>query len=255
MERCPTNSLEDTRNPPRIKTYGQFLQNYFDGFEMRFTPKDFTSRWVQLQVGIAMWFAISPALFILAIQYSGHSSGTLVNFQRWSKASLPVRAALVIQERRREIENDRISKAIQQSQQGQCTSWDEALQRSLIWQEIWGISPLRLAFVIYDVLPSRDNLQRWGMTKDVACVLCGERKTLRHVLSGCRYALAQSRFTWRHNHVLKNASEAMKTACSGANTRESAPRRRMYFLLEGASQFARNCKPRVNISSIMSTIR
>ena len=30
----------------------------------------------------------------------------------------------------------------------------------------------------------------------------GEKQTLLHVLPGCRYALAQSRFTWRHNHDL-----------------------------------------------------
>ena len=46
----------------------QILQNYFHGFEMRFTTKSFTTRRVQLQVGIAMECAISPALFVLAIQ-------------------------------------------------------------------------------------------------------------------------------------------------------------------------------------------
>ena len=43
--------------------------------------------------------------------------------------------------------------------------------------------------------------------------------------------------------VLQILVEAMESACSKANARESVPQRRMYFLREGASQYARNkCK-------------
>ena len=174
------------------------------------------------------------------IQHDRHSVGWN-HFTRWSKASAPVRASLVVQERRREIESDRISKAVQQAQQGQWTTWEDVVQRS--WHEMWNMSPLRLAFVvrsIYDVLPSRVNLQRWGITQDAKCTLCGESQTLRHVLSGCSYALAHGRFTWRHNQVLLVAIEAIKAACSSANAQESVPQRKAYFLREGASQFARS---------------
>ena len=150
------------------------------------------------------------------IQHHRHSVGWN-HFTRWSKASAPVRASLVVQERRREIERDRISKAVQQAQQGQWTTWEDVVQRSITWHEMWNMSPLRLAFVvrsIYDVLPSRVNLQRWGITQDAKCTLCGESQTLRHVLSGCSYALAHGRFTWRHNQVLLVAIEAIKAACS-----------------------------------------
>ena len=106
--------------------------------------------------------------------------------------------------------------------------------------------PLRLSFVkrsLYDQLPSRDNLRKWGMVEDSRCVLCGEVQTLRHVLSSCKYALAQGRYTWRHNQVLQILVEAMESACSKANARESVPQRRTYFLREGASQYARSkCK-------------
>lgn len=59
------------------------------------------------------------------------------------------------------MERERISKAVRQSQ-----------QRSI--DEMWNISPFRLAFVvhsIYDVLPLRDNLQRWKITQDDKCTL------------------------------------------------------------------------------------
>ena len=63
------------------------------------------------------------------------------------------------------------------------------------------------------------------------------------VLSSCKYALAQGRYTWRHNQVLQILVEAMESACSKANARESVPQRRTYFLREGASQYARSkCK-------------
>ena len=88
--------------------------------------------------------------------------------------------------------------------------------------------------------PSRVNLQRWGITQDAKCTLCGESQTLRHVLSGCSYALAHGRFTWRHNQVLLVAIGAIKAACSSANAQESVPQRKAYFLREGASQFARS---------------
>ena len=115
------------------------------------------------------------------IQHDRHSVGWN-HFTRWSKArALEVRASLVVQERRREIESDRISKAVQQAQQGQWTTWEDVVQRSITWHEMWNMSPLRLAFVvrsIYDVLPSHVNLQRWGITQDAKCTLCGERVRL-----------------------------------------------------------------------------
>ena len=74
---------------------------------------------------------------------------------RWTQANAAQRSALIIQERKRDIENARITKAVQQCQQGQWTTWDEALQRPISWNDIWSMPPLRLSFVIrslYDQL-------------------------------------------------------------------------------------------------------
>ena len=104
------------------------------------------------------------------------------------------------------------------------------------------MSPLRLAFMIrsvYDVLPSRTNLQKWGIVQDASCSLCGCSQSLRHVLSSCSYALAHGRYTWRHNQVLQIVLEAARTACSQANARETAPARRIYFLREARHNTAR----------------
>ena len=86
------------------------------------------------------------------------------DFAKWSCSA--VRARLINQERRREIERISHKKAVQQSQQGRWTTWEDMVQCSISWNEIWGISPYRLAFVIgpiFDQLPPKDNLRRWGV--------------------------------------------------------------------------------------------
>ena len=111
---------------------------------------------------------------------------------KWSQASSSTKAAMINQERRRKVEQDRVTRAVQQSQQGKWTTWEDVMQRSLTWSDMWKMSPLRLAFAIrsvYDQLPSRDNLQKWGLVEDTKCGLCGGTETLHHVLSNCTYAL------------------------------------------------------------------
>ena len=117
---------------------------------------------------------------------------------KWSQASSSTRAAMINQERRQKVEQDRVTRAVQQSQQGKWTTWEDVMQRSLTWSDMWRMSPLRLAFAIrsvYDQLPSRDNLQKWGLVEDTKCGLCGGTETLHHVLSNCTYALANGRYT------------------------------------------------------------
>ena len=50
------------------------------------------------------------------------------------------------------MEQDRVARAVQQSQQGKWTTWEDIMQQSLTWSDI--------AFMIksvYDQLPSRDK--------------------------------------------------------------------------------------------------
>ena len=57
--------------------------------------------------------------------------------QRWSKTSGKNRRDMVIQDVRREVANKRFLKRVQQSQQGQLTNWEETLQKSFTWNNIW----------------------------------------------------------------------------------------------------------------------
>ncbi|GFO16667.1 reverse transcriptase [Plakobranchus ocellatus] len=82
-----------------------------------------------------------------------------------------------IDEIRLEEDSKRIQKAVQQSQQGHWTSWESALQRSLIWNEIWHMA-----------------------SHDPTCSLRQGKQTC---LSYCNVALSQGRYAWRHNRVLQ----------------------------------------------------
>ncbi|GFN86204.1 reverse transcriptase [Plakobranchus ocellatus] len=50
------------------------------------------------------------------------------------------------------------------------------------------------------------------MKDDPTCPLCQGRQTTEHVLSSCKVALSQGRYTWRHNRVLQEFASAINTA-------------------------------------------
>ena len=77
------------------------------------------------------------------------------------------------------------------------------------------MAPLRISFLIrsvYDILPSNANLVRWVKKEDPTCPLCQCRQTTEHVLSSCKIALSQGRYTWRHNRVPQELPAIISTA-------------------------------------------
>ena len=90
----------------------------------------------------------------------------------WSQAYGKDCRDIVIQEVRNEEDNKRLIKGVQQSQQGQWTSWKEALQRSITWNDIRQMAPLKLSFLIhstYDQLLSKSNLVKRKKESDPTC--------------------------------------------------------------------------------------
>ena len=80
------------------------------------------------------------------------------------------------------------------------------------------MEPKKLSFLIkavFDVLPTPVNLHAWGLTTSNQCRACGKTASLKHILTGCEYALRS--YTWRHNEVLEIFSEISKTCCETAN--------------------------------------
>ena len=123
------------------------------------------------------------------------------------------------------------------SQQGQLLQWQEqVVERKIGWKEIWEWTTSRLSFLMrstYDVLPSPVNLVRWKVQEDDKC-LCGERGTMKHILSNCFPAMR--RYTWRHNEVLKVMYETAKKQANQAEyglEPQSRRREKIVFVPEG----------------------
>ena len=119
----------------------------------------------------------------------------------------------LIQEEVRAAEEDaRFCKAVSMKQQGAWTKWENAVERKVTWAELWKAEPHRVKFLVqavYDILPSPSNLHIWGLSETPSCPLCSKRGTLEHILSCCKTALADGRYRWRHDQVLKAIAEAI----------------------------------------------
>ena len=99
-----------------------------------------------------------------------------------------------------------MTKAVAQKKQGIWLRWESVRAKRIPWDELWGMETRRIRFAIssvYDILPTPTNLCTWKMSDDPLFKLCGKRPTLEHILSSYSRALADGRYTWRHNPVLE----------------------------------------------------
>ena len=128
---------------------------------------------------------------------------------------------MVIQDVRSEIDYKRFLKGIQQ---GQWTNWEETLQTSITWNDIWQMAPLRLSFLIrftYDQLSFKNNLFKWKKENDPTYPLYNDKpQTLEYVLSSCETVLGNGRYTWRHNRVLEELVKFIKKSESNISTQK-----------------------------------
>ncbi|KAK3800955.1 hypothetical protein RRG08_001203 [Elysia crispata] len=72
---------------------------------------------------------------------------------------------MFINEMRVNEDSRTVQKAVQQPQEGQ---WNNALQKSLTWNEVWHMETFRTSFLIrsvYNFLPSNANLVLWGKNR------------------------------------------------------------------------------------------
>jgi hypothetical protein len=106
-----------------------------------------------------------------------------------------------------ESEEEYLTRAVQLGVQGRWTAWKDLNQRVISWRSLVYGDPRLIRFCIgvtFDTLASPANLKRWGLETTEECCLCKKEKcTVRHVLSGCKVALAQGRYRYRHDSVLR----------------------------------------------------
>ena len=110
---------------------------------------------------------------------------------------------MVIQDERSKVDNKRFLKRVQQYQQGQLGRDPEKIYY-LEWHLADGSS--QVDFLIcstYDHLSSKNNIFKWKKEGNPTSPLYNDKpQTLEHVLSSCKSALGNGRYTWRHNRVL-----------------------------------------------------
>ena len=112
-------------------------------------------------------------------------------------------------------EDIHLSKALQLQVQGQWTRWEHYIKNDLSWKSVLAMPPNLLSFCLastFDVLPSPSNLKCWRICAEAFCFLCGKEVcTTSHVLGACATALAQGRFTFRHDSVLTELVQFLNT--------------------------------------------
>jgi len=71
---------------------------------------------------------------------------------------------------------------------------------------MYGLPSSLLSFwlnAVQNTLPDPSNLRRWGKQATASCSLCNWKGcTLQHILCGCKVALDQGRYSYRHDSIL-----------------------------------------------------
>ncbi|XP_057679566.1 uncharacterized protein LOC130908003 [Corythoichthys intestinalis] len=158
-----------------------------------------------------------------------------------SQARGKERQHLLQEEVRAGLEEERVGRALGLRQQGAWTRWEGTLQRKVTWSNIMQADLHRVLFLVaavYDSLPSPANLHVWGKSETPSCSLCSGRGSLEHLLSSCPKSLADGRYRWRHDQVLKAVAESIATAISSSK-HHHAPKKAISFIKAGERPRAR----------------
>ena len=115
-------------------------------------------------------------------------------------------------------EDRRIATAEGQRKQGAWTKCESAKDRAVTWGDHKHMESKKLSFhrkTVYDVLPTPVNIRTWGLTTSDQCRASGKTASLKHILTGCEYALRS--YMWRHNKILEIFAEVVKICCEITN--------------------------------------
>ena len=58
-------------------------------------------------------------------------------------------------------------------------------------------------------LANATNQLKWGVSNNAVCLFCHENQTLGHVIGGCKVALHEKRYNWRHDSILLNIAKVL----------------------------------------------
>ena len=201
----PVSSLSEEFKCSKVRLE-MTLRESLDPCVAKTTPTLVTGRkWVPAIAAQQARSALHHQEIVGHVQHGRGGLGLGQHKPAWSKATPSERRGLVVEEVRRQEQAMRCAAAVSQAKQGQWMRWEGVERRKLSWKDLWNMEAYRASFLIratYDVLPSPANLHQW-YGKDPTCSLCPSPANLKHIMVGCKTSLAQGRYTWRHNQVLK----------------------------------------------------
>lgn len=132
---------------------------------------------------------------------------------------------------------------IDKALQGCYLRFEDTEPFDLSWRHLLGTrNPRLISWVLNASINSvitPDLRKLWGLTPSASCALCGhDQASLFHILVGCRVALQQRRYSWRHDSVLATfvAPLQRRLTCHNRNPPESKSPRRINFLSTNAPQ-------------------
>ena len=152
----------------------------------------------------------------------------------YSKSNKKDQRAMIVDTVRESEEDRRRVRIANLAKQGASTKW-QVPERRLNQREIINMPEERFKFLVksvYDLLPTPDNKNTWFGTEE-SCKLCGGKGTIIHILSGCEVALAQGRYKWRHDQVLRELAQCIEEKRKSSNKTPRDARQGIVFVREG----------------------
>ena len=172
---------------------------------------------------------------IAGIANKGREGLGLSKRQYYCKSNQRDKRTMVTEEIRKKEEEARQIRMVSLAKQGASSRW-EVPEKCLSTRAILKTSDCPFKFLVksvYDLLPTPTNKNTWYGTEE-KCSLCGQEGTLNHILSGCKVALSQGRYKWRHDKVLRTIANIVeekrkeKNVCQGLSRKTG-----ITFLKEG----------------------
>ena len=161
----------------------------------------------------------------------------------FSKASKKEKRKMIVKTIKEMEEEGRTVRMTNFKKQGAQLGW-EVPERKLGHREILEMPESRLKFLVkavYDLLPTPSNKNLWYGTEE-SCHLCGGVGTVCHILSGCPTALAQGRYKWRHDEVLRELAQTVEERRIDHNKDEEKVGAGVMFVKAGEKRKKKNVR-------------
>ena len=125
----------------------------------------------------------------------------------WEKMNQRERQQAAIERVKENLHRERVVEYGSLELQSGWSRWrEDVLTLDMSWNSLFKMGDSLVGFLlraVYGTLVTPSLALKWNEEEDGICKLCRtEVGTAQHILSGCKVALEQGRYTWRHDKVL-----------------------------------------------------